>query len=234
MNCDEQFEKAPDAPPALPTHRKAANFPISIVDNISLEVDEKPDDENVYSKVSTPECYHTEKSIPNKVTHSKQKYILYLCICVIIGIAVLFLLNNYSQSIYSQHKNPNSNSDKKFNLINIDKSVDVKNDYDIEYEKLKSSIIEDDFFLKMEAHREAAIQKTEKSCAVNGLREGNALNLRAGPGMEFDVIGKIPNRYAGIKIIQNDPTQSEWVLINILTKQGYVNGWVYRSYLREE
>jgi len=53
-------------PPALPTHSKAANFPISIVDNISLEVDEKPDDENVYSKVSTPESYHTEKSIPNK------------------------------------------------------------------------------------------------------------------------------------------------------------------------
>jgi len=123
---------------------------------------------------------------------------------------VLFLLNNYS------------------------KSVDVRNDYDIEYEKLKSSIIVDDFFIKMAAHREAAILKTEKSYAVNGLCEGNALNLRAGPGMEFDVIRKIPNRYAGIKIIQNDPTQSEWVLINILSKQGYVNDWVYRSYLREE
>lgn len=234
MNCDEQFEKAPDAPPALPTQPKAANFPISIVDNISLEVAEKPNDDDVYSKVSNQESFHTEKSIPNKVAHSKQNYILYLCICVTVGITVLFLLNNFSKSEYSQHKNPNSKSDGKSNVINIDKSVDVKNDYDIEYGKLKSSIIEDDFFIKMAAHREAAIQETDKSYAIYGLREGNTLNIRAGPGMEFDVIGKIPNRYAGIKIIQNDPPQSEWVLINILTKQGYVNGWVYRSYLREE
>jgi len=221
-------------PPALPTHRKAANFPISIVDNISLEIDEKLDNENESSKVSTPKTYHTEKSIQNNVIHSKQIYIIYLSICVILAIIALILLNNYSNSKFTQHKNPNSNSDKKSNVINIDNSNDDKNDYDIEYHKLKASIIKDGFFLKMAAHREAAIQNTEKSYTVNGLREGNALNLRVGPGMEFDVIGKIPNRYAGIKIIQNDPTQSEWVLINIFTKQGYVNGWVHRSYLREE
>lgn len=238
MSCEEQFEKAPEAPPALPTHRKSANFTISIVDNISLEANEKPVDENVSSKISPPQIYHSEKCIPDNISHSKSNYLLYLCIFIIIGIILVSINKNYLKSsqseLFSQHKNPSSNSNTKSNDINIDISNDVKRDSEIEYETLQLSSFEDGFFLKMAALREVAIQNTEKSFTVHCLREGNALNLRAGPGMEFDVIGKIPNRYAGIKIIQNEPAQSEWVLINILTKQGYVNGWVHRSYLREE
>lgn len=148
----------------------------------------------------------------------------------------LYEKNLNHEHLASSVKNDNTNTSMDINssVFIIDKTDDIQKNPDMEYETLQSSGFEEKFFRDMATRRETAIQNTEKSFSVNGVRQSKTLNLRTGPGTGFDVIGKIPNRVSGIKIIHSESPHSEWVLINILTNQGYVNGWVHRAYLLEE
>ncbi len=61
---------------------------------------------------------------------------------------------------------------------------------------------------------------------VINVEPGDVLNVRAGPGTDFDVIGTLPHDAENIEVIRPDE-DFEWGLLNI----GEVSGWASLGYL---
>lgn len=61
---------------------------------------------------------------------------------------------------------------------------------------------------------------------VTGVDENDMLNVRNGPGIDHDILGKLPPDATGIEVVDTDET-GEWGLINI--DEGA--GWVAMRYL---
>ncbi len=230
--------KAPDAPPPLPTHRKNSNLPIAVIESPdSNNVDHCIDECKSENLTPPPLISKDVSSQPQpsvKLTRSPYQVLA----AVIILLATFILLIQYFKNNNSQYTNPRINNINDFSKIDrqieSDKRVPDILISDNNDQISLSSNRESEFFLLMAENREAAIRKSEKNFSVSGLQNGKMLNVRTGPGTSYQVMGKIPNRYRGIKILSSHPIHSDWVLVNILSKQGHFNGWVHGSYLKEE
>jgi len=64
---------------------------------------------------------------------------------------------------------------------------------------------------------------------VSGVRQGDTLNVRAGPSTDFEVIGKLPADATGLEVIDADP-DGAWGLIN----WGEGAGWVALGFLSRQ
>jgi hypothetical protein len=230
--------KAPDAPPTLPSHRKNSNLPIAGI--------ESPDSYNVdhcidecKSENLTPPPLNSKDVSSQPEPSAKLKRSPYQVLA-----AVIILLATFITFIQYFNNNNSQNTNLRIDNINDFSAIERQ----IESDKRLSEILipdnndqislssntESEFFLLMAENREAAIRKSDKNFSVSGLQNGKMLNVRTGPGTSYQVMGKIPNRYRGIKILSSHPIHSDWVLVNILFKQGHFNGWVHGSYLKEE
>lgn len=61
---------------------------------------------------------------------------------------------------------------------------------------------------------------------VSGVDENDMLNVRAGPGTDFEIIGKLEPDASGVEVVDTDPT-GEWGLVNLDDRAG----WVAMRYL---
>ncbi len=230
--------KAPDAPPPLPSNRKNLISPIAIL--------ESPDSNNV--DLFTKECNSSNATPPpltskDVSSHPQPSFKIYcpprliLALVIILFVTFIFLIqytNNYKFKSQILTNNKINNSSAIGHQIETDKHLpEIQLPENSNHNSINSNT-EKEFFLLMAENREAAIRKSEKNYSVSGLQNGKMLNIRAGPGVNYQVIGKIPNLYKGIKIINSHPIDSGWVFVSIIAKQGYVDGWVHASYLKEE
>jgi hypothetical protein len=230
--------KAPDAPPPLPSNSKNLISPIAIL--------ESPDSNN--ADLLTKECNSSNVTPPpltskDVSSHPQPSFKIYcpprliLALVTILFATFIILIQytkNYKWESQILTNNKINNSSTIEHQIETDKQLPEIQIPENPNQNSINSNTEKEFFLLMEEIREAAIRKSEKNYSVSGLQNGKMLNIRDGPGMSYQVIGKIPNRYKDIKIVNSHLIDSGWVFVSIISKQGYVDGWVHASYLKEE
>ena len=87
------------------------------------------------------------------------------------------------------------------------------------------------------AEAQSIVQNKRCNIGIVGLEEGSRVNMRSGPGIEFDIVGYVlvgqivnPLRYeAGAAVRQSDGDGVEWDYVEYIPSG--TRGWIARSFL---